>query len=337
MSNRLSPQGGTLLGIRASTIEGFSNTYSTAIRDNPIRLGFGDKTVLDPSITVNGAVSSPRSYDYASDKSGPPEVVFIEQITRNGPFGIPLAVQEALGVDVIDGRDTVFSIQTGTRLASRSTVGDRTTDVTDDKDNLVATGVTGGTTAFENAWFNDTWFSDLWFNSTWFNTIVVYTGNANITEDGDDVTSSARVEMSATANITEDNDWTTTYGSSGNDVTGEATLLEGRDTVSSTARTIVTATATVLEGRDTVSSTSSGDIVRVLLTWEIYGGMTQIDIYRSEDNVTFTKVNSVGGGITSYIDETTVLGKTYYYYLIGKQTTGEDTDSSDIESITTPN
>jgi hypothetical protein len=85
------------------------------------------------------------------------------------------------------------------------------------------------------------------------------------------------------------------YGSTGNDVRGEGIFFEDAYTVSSTTRVIVSATATVLEDRDTVSATGSSDTVRVLLTWEIYGGMTQIDIYRSNDNVTFTKIETVSG------------------------------------------
>jgi hypothetical protein len=332
VANRISPPGGTLLGFGSPTIERFQNAYYTTLRGNESRFGNEILTPPDP-VTVSGAIGYPIGADYTSDKSGPTKGDF-GTVTGNSPIGHPFA-RFRTGTRIQEQRDTVFTINTAVREAYRDSGVSDSDD--DNRDLVSANGITGGTTAFENAWFNDTWFSDLWFNNTWFNTIVVYTGNANITEDGDDVTATGAVEMGASASITEDHDTVDSYGSTGNDVRGEGIVFEDADTVSSTTRVIVSATATVLEDRDTVSATSGGDTVRVLLTWEIYGGMTQIDIYRSDDNVTFTKVETVSGATTSYIDENVVLGQTYYYYLEGKQTTGAATDSSDTESITTPN
>ena len=59
-----------------------------------------------------------------------------------------------------------------------------------------------------------------------------------------------------------------------------------------------------------------------------------VDVYKSTDNITFTKIASVGAAVTHYDDTILSASGTYYYYLIGIQTTDAETDPSSTASIT---
>ena len=325
MSNRISPQGGTLLGSSLPSQEGVKNVYHTGIRSNPNRYGFN--AVPIDSIKFNGAFGLPVSADYTADRSAAPAKVFVSPVTRYGPLGLPFPAFNT-GTRIIEQRDTVFAFESTART------GDG--DATEGDDLVVANGVTGGTTPYSNEWFNQYWFNEDWFNADWFNTVIEWVGNANITEDGDDVSASGRVEMSGYGAVTEAHDTVDSYGSVGNDVLGEAYIYEDGDVVTATGDVTIHANADIIESADTVVAVGGGNTYKVLLSWETVGGMVDIAIYKSDDGITYNKIATVGGATSSYIDESAVLGETYYYYLIGTQTTGADTDQSDTESITIP-
>ena len=283
--------------------------------------------ILGSQITENRS-GFPTSADYSSDKSGPPEKVYLTPVTKNGPFGIPVAAFDT-STNIIERRDTVFTLNAAGRAGD---VG-----VDDNEDNVVAYGLTGG--AYSNAWFNSYWFNSEWFNANWFNSALTTSGDADITEDDDTVSATGRVGISGDGDGQEDHDTVSSYGSSGNDVAGLAYIYEARDDTSITGRVIVGLGANILEDRDTVfsagGSTSAGiPSVSVLLSWSIQGSVTGIDIYKSSDNVTYEKISSLPPLTTSYVDDVTAeAGETIYYYLTGTQTTGQKVQSSYVSVV----
>ena len=282
--------------------------------------------ILGSPLTANSPTGLPISADYSSDKSGAPEKVFVSPVTKNGPFGLPVAAYDT-STRIIERRDTVFTLNSPGRSGD---VG-----VDDNEDNVVATGLTGAA-AYSNDWFNTDWFSSEWFNADWFNAALFTNGDVDFTEDPDDVVSSGRVEMSGYGDGQEDHDTTVTYGAVGNSVVGLAYIYESRDDTSITGRVIVGLGGNILEDRDIVVTTGSTGTVSIKLSWSVSGVFTEINIYRSDDNVTFEQIASLPNTATEYTDDVPDLSKDYYYYITGIQTTGIPVQS-DTAFVDLPN
>lgn len=282
--------------------------------------------VEDLPVTRGGPFGTPVGYDYTKGKPAVvAPIVFTGQLTRLSALGLSRGVKGLPGARIQEQPDILLAQEVVPRT------GDA--DIQEGVDGLDASGsVSAG--AFSNDWFNVSWFNDRWFNSLWFNSTSTITGTANITEDHDDLTgSTGLVFIAGTADIQEAYDTTDTYGSVGNSVQGYVDILEDRDDLVAYGIGIKIAHANIQEDHDTVVAAGPLNIATLRLTWTEVGGMTNVDIYRSTDGVTYTKIGSAPGAAGVYLDVDVSTAFDYYYYLVGTTTISTLTEPSSIEFV----
>lgn len=299
------------------------------------------KYVLDDYVAT-GYVANPTTHTRVSPVAIPslriPEATktsifytkdYIGQITKAGPLSFPIAVLGRAGVNVVERSDTIDAHDAVPRTGDVA--------VTESRDSVVATGLVDPSAAYSNSWFNADWFSSTWFNSNWFNTAITYTGSAVFSENHDTTTTHGSVFIKGSASILENHDTTSTYGSSGNAVTGDVNVLNTTDYRQILGKVLIQGTVSLVEKHDTTSTSGSPATYKLRLSWETVGGMTNIDIYRSSDGTNYTKIASVSGGTTSYLDSIADIGKDYYYYLVGTTTINTFSTPSEVVLVDFPN
>ena len=274
-----------------------------------------------PPETTTGPVGLPRAYDYEATKTVSNPREFTGQLTRQSALGTTRGVFGRAGAYVLEGHDTVVAVE----IAARS--GDAV--FTEDPDDVNSSGFVSGT--YSNNWFNASWFNSNWFNSLWFNAQDVATGNGIIVEDHDDFTGTlGSVFIAGDGSVQEDHDTVVATGAVGNNVAGVASIEEARDFRSIFGRVLIQGTSAVQEDRDSVVASGPVFTANLQLSWVAVGGMATIDIYRSTDGVNYTKIATVAGGTSSYIDENVQTFNDYYYYLRGTTTIGTPTQTSSV-------
>jgi hypothetical protein len=82
--------------------------------------------------------------------------------------------------------------------------------------------------------------------------------------------------------------------------------------------------------KDKAIETTEDDVVAAMSK---VNALTGYKIYRSEDNVTFTSIDSIGAPANMYSDSTVINGTTYYYYVTAVYDEGES-DPSNVVMVT---